>query len=126
MMKINLLNTEKSVNDENDYNELIYVINSSDVLDTGKDEEMYILLQTIANAGAKKIIINMENMDFIDSKGIAVLISAAKVTRKNEGDLVLIDVPDHIKSIFKPINLQRFIKIFDSEEQAIKELKIII
>jgi anti-anti-sigma factor len=125
-MLINLLNTEKSTKDKNDYDELVYLIKAAEVLDTGGDEEMYILLQTIINAGAKKIIINMENMNFIDSKGIAVLINAAKVIRKNNGDIVLFDVPERIKSIFRPINLQRFIKIFDTEEQAVKELKTMI
>jgi anti-anti-sigma factor len=124
-MQVNLLNTEKSMDGENDYNELVYIVTATDVLDTGGDEEMYILLQTIINACAKKIIITMENMTFIDSKCIAVLISATKAIRKKEGDIVLLDVPDRLKAIFKPINLQRFIKIFDTQEQAVKELKII-
>lgn len=124
-MIINLLNTEKSADGENDYNELVYIISAVNVLDSGRDEEMYILLKTIITAGAKKIIINMEKMDFIDSRSIAILINAAKLIRKSEGDIVFLNVPNHIKSIFKPINLQRFIKIFDSQDQAIKELKII-
>lgn len=124
-MIVRLIHTATPQKKEIDYSELIYEFCAVGVLDSGEDEDMYILLQTMIKAGVRKIIINMNKMDFIESKGIKVLINAAKVIRKRDGDIVLIDIPDRIKTIFKPIDLQRFMKMFETREEAVKELEIL-
>ncbi len=122
-MIVRLIHTAKPQKNDIDYCELIYEICATGLRDSGEDEDMYILLQTMIKAGVRKIIFNMNKMDFIDSKGIKVLINAAKVIRKSEGDIILIEIPDRIKTIFKPIDLQRFMKMFETREEAEKELK---
>ena len=50
--------------------------------------------------------------------------NTAKLIRANKGDMGIINVPENIETIFRPINLQRFIKTFETEDEAIKFLKL--
>jgi len=62
---------------------------------------------------------------YIDSSGIGVLINTAKLLRKQKGDIVMANVSDDIKSIFKVIRLEEFITIFNSEVEAVKSFSYI-
>jgi anti-anti-sigma factor len=60
----------------------------------------------------------MEGLDFIDSSGIGVVIEATKLLRQRKGDLALMRVPERIQTIFQPIKLNRFVRIFATEDEA--------
>lgn len=98
-----------------DYNSLVVVIKAVDVMDMDGVDTMRVFMKTLIDGGVKKIAIDMEELTFIDSSGIAVLIEAAKLLRQNRGDIVLLNVPSLIRTIFQPIRLNRFISCFESE-----------
>ncbi len=80
--------------------------------------EMSIFMRTLIAGGVKKIAVDMEKLTFIDSSGIAVLIESAKMLRRNGGDIVLLNVPSRIRTIFQPIRMNRFISCFESESDV--------
>ena len=87
---------------------------------------MGVTFKTLIKGGLRKVIVDMDRLTFIDSLGIGMLINIAKLLRARKGDITLINVPEAIGRIFKPINLPRFIKIFDTEEAAVKFLKVYV
>lgn len=101
-----------------DYNSLVVVIRAVDVMDMDGVGDMSIFIRTLVTGGAKKIAVDMEKLTFIDSSGIAVLIEAAKMLRQNRGDIVLLNVPSRIRTIFNPIRMNRFISCFESESDV--------
>ncbi len=108
-----------------DYNQTIFIIQVADVIDMGETENLWIFLKTIIAGGCLKVIINMDGLDFIDSYGISVLINSAKLLRGKKGDLAIIKVPERIEKIFKPVNLNRFIQMYNSETDAVNFLKLV-
>ncbi|MCX7678630.1 MAG: STAS domain-containing protein [Spirochaetes bacterium] len=102
-----------------DYNLLIIKTDLKKKVDIENANDLWIFLKTMAEGGAKKFIIDMKNLEYIDSSGIGVIINSAKLVRPKKGDVVLINVSQSIKDIFKVINLQEFIKIFNLEAEAI-------
>ncbi|MDR2927176.1 MAG: STAS domain-containing protein [Cytophagaceae bacterium] len=56
------------------------------------------------------LILNMENITFIDSTGIGVLISALKAARQNNGSFLLANVN---KNIMNLLTLMKLDKVFD-------------
>jgi anti-sigma B factor antagonist len=99
------------------------MINAAGVFDAdGSSSFMYILMALI-NGGVTRVIVDMNDLEFIDSLGIGTLINAAKQIRKKNGDLVLARVPDKIEKILQPVNIQRFIKMYATEQDAIHHLK---
>ena len=119
-MYLDIIKMSKVVNGTIDYHNIVFKVNAADVFDLGESENMWILLKTIINGGGQFIIINMDKLDFIDSSGIGILINAAKLLRSKKGDLILLNVSSRIISIFNPIKLQRFIKIFQTDEEGLK------
>ncbi len=98
--------------------DFIYHFHNFKVLDMDNSKLLSVLLTTIINGGIKKIIINFNTLKFIDSTGIGVLINIAKMIRTKDGDLVLLNIPEMIDDIFKPVNLKQFINMFQNIEEA--------
>ncbi len=101
-----------------DYNHVIFKIDLKKKVDIENANDLWIFLKTMTEGGARKFMIDMKNLDYIDSSGIGIIINTAKLVRPKKGDVVLINVPQSIKDIFKVINLQEFIKIFSLEAEA--------
>ena len=69
--------------------------------------------------GLHVFFVDMKGLLSIDSTGISVLIKGAKLIRSKGGDIVLSNVPGNIEKLLKPVNMQRFIKFFDSLDDVI-------
>ena len=50
-----------------------------------------------SESGVDKIAISLKGCDFIDSKGLSVLIHTSLGLKKKNGNLYLIDIPEHLK-----------------------------
>ncbi|MEM7030842.1 MAG: STAS domain-containing protein [Chloroflexota bacterium] len=67
-----------------------------------------------------RIIINLSDVNFIDSTGLATFVQGMKNCRNNDGDLILFGLQRSVRVIFELTRLDRAFDIFDSEEQAIQ------
>ena len=70
-----------------------------------KDELNELLLKNQFN-----LVLNLENIRFIDSTGIGVLISALKTARQNNGSFVLSNVNKEVMGL---LSLMKLDKVFD-------------
>ncbi|MFC1668792.1 STAS domain-containing protein [Spirochaetota bacterium] len=122
-MNFTILQTSRN-EEKIEHDSVILKVKAADVIDRDETNNLWKILKTLIDGGLNKIIIDMNNLDFIDSQGIGMLINSAKLLRTKKGDIGLIRVPENILNIFRPVNLQRFIQIFESEEEAIKFLKL--
>lgn len=113
-----IVNLTKRRDDAIDFNSIVVLIKAVDVMDMDGVGEMSIFMRTLIAGGVKKIAVDMEKLTFIDSSGIAVLIESAKMLRRNGGDIVLLNVPSRIRTIFQPIRMNRFISCFESESDV--------
>jgi len=73
--------------------------------------------------GKKKIVLDLEKMNYIDSSGLGFFIGTLKKLRDAGGDLVLINLNAYIYGIFKLIQLQHIIQTYDSLEEASKHFE---
>ncbi len=88
----------------------IDLYNAPEIKDTIKKE---------MDAGHKKIIINLENVSYIDSSGIGALISSLSNLKKIGGGLKIIHVYESVRKVFELTKLTSFFEIYDSEDEAI-------
>ncbi len=70
------------------------------------------LLSDIKKSARKTIVLDLSNLDWIDSAGLGMLILAKELAEKEELDLVLRAPKGHVKSL---LELGRFEKIFNIE-----------
>ena len=73
--------------------------------------------------GMRHFILNLENLNYIDSSGISVLITLYTNLKNNGGALAFVRVMDSIYKIFEMTKLTNFFRIFKSEEEALVFLK---
>jgi anti-anti-sigma factor len=122
-MQINVYELPHVMTDAVDYNFIIFVGSAIDVLDAGATETFWTICRTAIKGGIRKMIIDMKDLEFIDSIGLAAVINTAKLIRAEKGDVVIINVPGRIENIMRPININRFITILKNEEDAFKYFK---
>jgi anti-anti-sigma factor len=108
-----------------DYDAFIVRVMACKNLDGHTAGNVSIFMKTLVQGGAKKIIIDMKGLEYIDSTGISMLINIAKLLRSSKGDIAFLDVPEDIQKLFQPIKLNRFINMFNTEDEAINFFKMI-
>ncbi len=70
-----------------------------------------------------KLLIDLRNIDYIDSSGLGFFIGTLKKLKEKGGDLKLINLNNYIQGIFKLINLNYIIDTFDDQAAAIERFR---
>jgi len=78
--------------------------------------------QTATNQGAGKILLKFDSNAYINSGGIAVLIQVLARTQKNNQKIGITGISDHFKKIFHMVGITKFAKIYESLEDALKQM----
>ncbi len=81
-------------------------------LDTAAAQEVETALQPLFSISSRDIIFDCANLDYIASSGLRIMLSILKSAKANGHKVVLKDVNDEIKNVFK---LTGFISLFDFE-----------
>lgn len=67
-------------------------------------------MESLTNAGRHKIVFNMNNVEYMSSAGLRVLISTQKTCKRyNRGEVVLACVPERI---YEALDLAGFVPLF--------------
>ena len=76
----------------------------------------------IIEDGTRKVILDCENLDYISSAGLRVVLEATKEIKRNEGKIMLCALQDYIKEVFEVAKFDAFLPIGATVEAALKEL----
>lgn len=77
----------------------------------------------IALRSPRSILFDMEEVGFMDSSGIGVLIGRFKLISDGGGKAGMINVKPQIKRLCEICGLQKIIKIYPGKKQAIASIK---
>ena len=88
-------------------------------------DEFLIAMKTIVAVGIDKIVIDMSRVDTINSNEIGAVINVTKLVRVTDGDLVLFRVNSQIEHIIAPLDLDKFLKIFDDRKEVVSHFRYI-
>ena len=70
--------------------------------------------------GTKKVIIDLADVDWMNSTGLGILISGLTTLRNNGGELKLANVTEKIQSLLAITKLVTVFEAYDSVDDAIK------
>ncbi len=76
----------------------------------------------LGKGGATKILFRFAPGTYINSAGIAILILTVSDARKNRQKVGATGLSPHFQKIFEMIGLTDYIRVFQSEEEALKNL----
>ena len=74
-------------------------------------------------AGAETMILNFARTDYINSAGIAIIISLLTEARASGVSLVISGLSSHYQKIFRMVGLTQYAEVFDTVDEAVSELK---
>src|ERR1700722_15297450 len=77
-------------------------------------------IKEIIERGHKKLLINLEDVDYIDSSGIGELVSAYTTVRNPEGELKLLNLPKRVHDL---LQIPRLFTVFDVQSEEEKALR---
>ena len=72
---------------------------------------------------AKKIVVDLEKVGFIDALALGAFTAFTKEVRDNGGDVKLANVNEDIKSLFELTRLSKIYEIYDNLDKAISSFK---
>ena len=73
----------------------------------------------LVSSGAYHLVVDMENVDFLDSTGLGVLVGALKRVRSNDGELSLVCTQPRIRKVFEVTGLTKVFSLYDSVDEAV-------
>ena len=72
------------------------------------------------DAGASKILVNLQDVSTIDSSGVGELVSAYTTVTNRSGKLKLVSLPPKVADILQITQLITVFDVFDDEEEALR------
>jgi len=77
-------------------------------------------IRTKLDGGTRHLLLELENVSYIDSAGIAVLVELKAHAIHVGGDLCLCRCPSAVTRILYRLALRRILEVYETEEQAIE------
>jgi anti-anti-sigma factor len=102
-----------------DVNE-IKVVEFDGHLDTTSYPEAENLLNQLMEQGARKILVNLEKMDFISSAGLRVLLAIGQELKKADGELRVCCLNEDVMEIFEISGFSTILMVFKDESEALQ------
>src|SRR6266699_337598 len=78
------------------------------------------LLRKLVSEGIKKILLNLRNVDYIDSPGLGELVSAFTSMRSQGGELKLLNLTKRVRALLQITKLLTVFDITDDEATSVK------
>jgi anti-sigma B factor antagonist len=75
----------------------------------------------LVESGERRIVVDMEKVDFLDSTGLGVLVGALKRVKTNEGSLSIVVTQDKLLKIFEITGLNRVFAMSPTVDQALHD-----
>ncbi|MFB2802221.1 STAS domain-containing protein [Shewanella seohaensis] len=66
-----------------------------------------------------RLIINLEQVKYIDSSGLSVLISALKRAQQQDGEILLLSPSAHVRALIELTRLHQIFSIYEDQDAAI-------
>lgn len=77
-------------------------------------------LRGLVEAGEKKVLVNLANVNSIDSSGLGELVAGYATLEKNGGDMKLLNLTERVAELMMITKLLTVFEVFDNEAEAIE------
>jgi anti-sigma B factor antagonist len=97
------------------------------IVDVSGDIDLYnspevrkVLLAALREERAPRVIVNLREVRYIDSSGVASLVEGLKVSRELGSRLVLLGLSQAVRDVLELSRLNKVFEVCDTEEQALR------
>ena len=79
-------------------------------------------IQRLLAAGDRKFLLNLADVDYIDSSGLGELVTSFTTVRNQEGQLKLLNLTRRVQDLLQITKLLTVFEVFNSETEALKKM----
>jgi anti-sigma B factor antagonist len=76
-------------------------------------------LMSLINKGNKYVIVNFEQVIYVDSSFLGALVSALKLAMNNGGDIAVVGLNNDIRSLLQLVRLDKVFRIYTNTQEAL-------
>ncbi len=95
------------------------IINISGEVDLYNVSELKKALFGVTDGQNQSVIVDMENVNYMDSSGIGALVAGMKKMKAHNGKFALMNIHDDVLNILKLATLDKFFTIYENEDEVI-------
>lgn len=81
-------------------------------------------MDAIENEGIRHIVLNLEQLSFMDSSGLGVILGRYKQIKQLDGEMVVCAISPPIQRLFDMSGLFKIIRLEPTEENALQRLGV--
>lgn len=100
-------------------NDFIEVLRWKENITLKNIEQFRDTMDQLVEDGHEFLILNLEQTNYINSAGLGIIADSVMHSRKNHKELVITGIEEAVREIFTIVKFTSFMKIFDSEQEAI-------
>ena len=102
-------------------------LDSASIVDVIGDITLYnspqmrkVLLELLKEKPARRVIVNLQKVRYIDSAGVASLVEGLKVSRDLKTGFVLFGLSRTTREVFELTRLIKVFEVYETEEEALR------
>ncbi|MEM8835851.1 MAG: STAS domain-containing protein [Planctomycetota bacterium] len=87
-------------------------------VDLSTSRELQVSIKDLMRAKPSRVVVDLCEVPYMDSSGVATLVEGMQIARKQSTDLVLAGMQDKVRSIFEIARLDRVFRIVDTVDEV--------
>ncbi len=95
------------------------IIQVSGEVDLYNVSELKKALFSITDGANPSVVVDMQYVNYMDSSGIGALVAGQKKMKAHNGKFALMNIHDDVLNILKLATLDKFFKIYESDDELI-------
>lgn len=95
----------------------VQILQPQGILDGTKASQFRQDISALVEKGAKVILIDFQNVTFMDSSGLGALVLALKTVRAAGSKLFVCSINEQIRILFELTSMDRVFEIFEDQEK---------
>jgi anti-sigma B factor antagonist len=99
----------------------VKIVSPAGRLDAPSSEELKAKMEGLIGDGCRKMVANLDRVEYISSSGLRVILASLKQLRKTGGDLKLACLKPYVRETFEIAGFTQLFEIYDREDEAVAE-----
>jgi len=94
----------------------VVIIQPKERITVETDAQLTEMIRTLLEAGSRRLVLNLVDVPYVDSDGLAAIVQAYTATRRRGGDLKLLHVRDRTRQLLSVTKLLTVFEAYDTED----------
>lgn len=104
-------------------NDIVFVTVNSQMMGGAVATDLKEKFHTLLKENKKNIVVNMHQVDRMNSSGLGILIGGLNSLRSADGDLKLLNISSKVQELLKITKLDRVFEVYTNEADIIESFK---